>query len=117
MRVDDEETGFWKMAPPPDGFPDGQCKQVLFDAEGKPDNRFLFRRAIGAIIEICLDHDAGTLSLGVNGGPMQRALAGFPVGAAMRPYAWLPFYRDAVRYVRPYIQHSYVERAHQRQRV
>ena len=114
-RLHREDTVARKHVPPPDGFPDGHWKQVLFDSEGKPER--LYKRANGAIIEICLDHDAGTLSLGVNGGPMQRALAGFPVGAAMRPYAWLPFYRDAVRYVRPYIQHSYVERAHQRQRV
>ena len=104
MRVDDEETVRLKPAPPPDGFPDGNEKQVLFDAEGKPDN--LKKRASDAIIEVCLDHDKGTLSFGINGGPLQRALAGFPAGAAMRPYAILPSHDEAVRFARPYIQHT-----------
>ena len=65
----------------------------------------MHRRANGAIIEVCLDHDKGALSFGINGGPLQRALGGFPRGAAMRPYARL-FYDDAVRFARPYIQHT-----------
>ena len=73
-------------------------------AEGKPDS--LRGRARGAIVEVCLDHDTGTLSFGINGGPLQRALGGFPAGAAMRPFAWLPFPDDAVRFARPYIQHK-----------
>ena len=98
------ETGAFKPAPPPDGFPDGHDKQVLFDAEGKPDK--LRGRANGATIEVCLDHDAGTLSFGINGGPLQHALDGFPAGAAMRPFAKLPIEGDWVRFARPYIYHK-----------
>ena len=65
-----------KIAPPPDGFPDCQGKPVLFNAEGQPD--IMYGRANGAIIETCFDHDKGTLSFGINGGPLQRALDGFP---------------------------------------
>ena len=88
----------YKPPPQPDGFPDGDEKRVLFDADGKPIN--LRERANGAIIEVCLDHDKGTLLFGINGGPLQRALGGFPVGAAMRPCAFLPFKDDAVRSTR-----------------
>ena len=87
-------------------FPDGDRKQVLVDAEGKPDD--LDGRAKGAIIEVCLDHDAGTLAFGINGGPLQHALKGFPAGAAMRPFAELPRKSrkdDRVRFARPYILH------------
>ena len=105
MWIIDEETGEEKLAPPPDGFPDGDYKQVLLSEEGKPDH--LYGRANGAIIEVCLDHAKGALSFGINGGPLQRALGGFPVGAAMRPFAWLPCKNDAVRFARPYIQHKY----------
>ena len=93
-----------KCAPPPDGFPDGHYKQVLVDAAGKPDN--LFCRADGAIVEVCLDHDAGTLSFGINGGPLQHALKGFPAGAAMRPFSVLWRAVDKVRFARPYIVHE-----------
>ena len=55
------------------------------------------------MIEVYLDHDTGTLSFGINGGPLQRVLDGFPRGAAMRPFARL-YYGDAVRFARPYIQ-------------
>ena len=61
---------------------DGADKKVLFN----PDD--LEGRAKGAIIEVCLDHDKGTLSLGINGGPLQHVLSGFPRGAAMRPFAY-----------------------------
>ena len=105
MRVIDEETGYIKPAPPPDGYPLGNSKQVLFDAEGEPDCLHL-GRATGAIIEVCLDHDKGTLSFSINGGPLQRALDGFPAGAAMRPCAKLVCKDDAVRFARPYIQHT-----------
>ena len=55
---------------------------------------------------VCFDHDAGTLSFGINGGPLQHALKGFPADAAMRPYAWLLSEHDRVRFVRPFIQHA-----------
>ena len=91
-------------APPTHGFPDGSLKQVLFDAEGKPGH--LRGKANGAIIETCLDHDKGTLSFGINGGPLQRALGGFPVGAAMRPHAFLPGSGHRVSFTCPYVQHA-----------
>ena len=104
MRVKNEETGKLKPPPPPDGFPDGDYKRVLFDAEGKPDE--LQGRANGATIEVCLDHKTGTLSFGINGGPLQRALDGFPAAAAMRPFAYAVNQGDMLRFARPYIQHT-----------
>ena len=81
------------------------AEEVLQQAEAeKPDS--LCRRADGATIEVCLDHDKGTLWFGINGGPLQRALDGFPAGAAMRPFARLYHKHDAVRFARPYIQHT-----------
>jgi len=105
MTVLNDQTGGRTAAPPPTGFPDGNGKQVLFNAErNRPDN--LRGRATGALVEVCLDHDKGTLSFGINGGPLQRALDGFPVGAAMRPFAKLPIEGDWVRFARPYIYHK-----------
>ena len=68
----------------------------------------MHRRANGAIIEVCLDHDKGALSFGIKGGSLQRALDGFPAGAAMRPFASLVRENDAVRFARPYIHHTTV---------
>ena len=97
-----EETGIWKRAPPSDGFPDGDMKQVIVDADGKPYG--LLGRAKGATIEVCLDHDAGALSFGINGGPLQHALKGFPAGAPLRPFSRLLYPYERLRFGRPFIQ-------------
>ena len=67
----------------------------------------LFGRAIGAVIEVLVDHDEGTLSYRVNGGPLLEALKGetkFPKGAALRPFVACPVHSgDRVRLVTPYL--------------
>ena len=83
---------------------DGDGRRVLFDANRRPMD--LHGKANGAIIETCFDHDKGTLSFGINGGPLQRALDGFPVGAAMRPHAFLPGSGHRVSFTCPYVQHA-----------
>ena len=54
--------------PPPAGYPDGDETQVMKDAAGQPTN--LTGSAIGAEIEVIVDHDEGTRSFRVNGGPL-----------------------------------------------
>ena len=71
--------------PLPDGWPDGYGTQVMKTKAGRPTN--LNGEASGAVITVCIDHDAGTLGFRVNGGPLLEALKGFPVGAALRPWA------------------------------
>ena len=71
----------------PSGYLDGDKKQVMKKADGQPDN--LQRRARGAIIEVRVDHDAGTLSYSINYGPSLLALSGFPKGEALLPWALL----------------------------
>ena len=53
-----------KLSPPP-GFPDGQLTQVMKDEAGQPTD--LRDRATGAVIEVLVDHDAGTLRYRING--------------------------------------------------
>ena len=90
----------WEPAgtvPPPDGWPEApdglgpedNQKQVMKDAAGRPAN--LNGKAKGAVITVCIDHDAGTLGFRVNGGPLLEALKGFPVGAALRPWVYCAF--------------------------
>jgi len=86
-------------AAPPDGYPSGTYKRVL-------QSGCLARAgAAGAVVEVTLDHDAGSLSFRVNGGQRLQALPlrdedlrrhargredqprAFPTGAALRPYA------------------------------
>jgi len=49
----------------PPGFPDGQLTQVMKDEAGQPTD--LRDRATGAVIEVLVDHDAGTLRYRING--------------------------------------------------
>ena len=70
--------------PLPDGWPDGHRTQVMKDEAGQSNG--LRGKATGAVISVCIDHDAGTLGFRVNGGPLLEALKGFPVGAALRPW-------------------------------
>jgi hypothetical protein len=71
---------------PPAGWPDGMGTRVLAGDEGA---RTTDGKVTGALIEVLVDHDAGTLAFSVNGGPREVALEGFPRGAALRPWATL----------------------------
>jgi len=73
------------------GWPDGHGTQVLKDERGQPTN--LTGKMNGAIIEVRLDHDHGSLAFRINGGPPREALlkgAGFPPRARLRP--WVSLY-------------------------
>lgn len=83
-------------------WPDGHGEQVMKDEAGQPAD--LVGRAVGAIIEVLVDHDEGTLSFQVNGGPLLVALKGeskFPRHAALRPFARCSFVDDSVRLLTP----------------
>ena len=87
--------------PPPAGYPDGHLKHVLVDElTGEPTT--LEGRANGAIIEVTVDHDEGTLSFRLNGGPevcltptarralretVERARARTVLSPALRPHS------------------------------
>ena len=94
-------------APPPEGWPNGDCTRVVKDEAGLPTD--LCYRAIGAVIEVIFDHDKGTLSFHVNDGPLLDALKGkttrckFPKGAALRPFACCPLVGDRLRLVTPFL--------------
>ena len=53
---------------PPAGYPDGHLKAVLVDEAGDPTN--LEGCAKGRVIEITLDHEEGTLTFRLDGGPL-----------------------------------------------
>ena len=50
----------------------------------------MFGNVNGGVLDVCLDHDAGTLGFRLSGGPLQPALSGFPPGAALRPWVCFP---------------------------
>lgn len=70
------------------------------DGGGRPAD--LYGRAVGAMIEVLVDHDKGMLSYRVNNGPVFEALKGFPIGAALRPFA-VCLVTGRVRLVTPYV--------------
>lgn len=85
-------------------WPDGDLTQVLKDASGEPAD--LRGRATGREIEVVVNHDEGTLSFAIDGGPGMLALSGvarFPEGAELRPWALLLQPQDRVSFVRPYM--------------
>ena len=100
-RFSRDANGTHVNAPPPDGFPDGHMTQVMKDEAGDPAN--LVGRATGAVIEVLVDHDEGTLGFRVNGGPPLDALKGFPKGAALRISVILSWAFDRVSLVQPYL--------------
>ena len=69
-----------RPAPPPPGHPDGNLKHMLVDEDGHATN--LEGRAQGAIVEIIVNHDDGTLCFRLNGveGPK---LEGFPTRSTL----------------------------------
>lgn len=69
------------------GWPDANGSHVLKDADGNCSN--LCGKAEGAVIEVHVDHDAGSLSFRVDYGPMQLASCCFPPAASLRPWARL----------------------------
>ena len=85
--------------PLPDGWPDGINTQIMKDEAGQ--RAHLYNKANGAVIAVCIDHDAGTLGFRVNGGPLLEALKGFPVGAALRP--WVYGSLSQLSFAQPYL--------------
>ena len=77
-------------------------EQVLKKADGQPDS--LYGRAKGAVIEVRVDHDAGTLSYSVNHGPPLLALSGFPKGEALLPSAAMLHPGDRVSFATAYMR-------------
>eukprot|EP00966_Prymnesium_polylepis_P265105 6124897-Prymnesium_polylepis.1 len=49
------------------------------------------RKVEGALIEVLVDADRGLLAFRVNGGLLLQALAGFPRGSPLRPWASLKY--------------------------
>ena len=67
------------QAGPPAGYPDGHLQSVLVGEDGETPVR-LEGSAIGAVVEVIVDHEEGTLSFKLNGGPEGPRIRGFPVG-------------------------------------
>ena len=76
-RTWDMDGNSMLAAPPPHGYPDGHLMQMLVDRDGSAVR--VEGRANGVVIEVVLDHEAGTLAFRLDGveGPQ---LKGFPVG-------------------------------------
>ena len=82
-------------------WPDGDLTQVLKDSGGEPTD--LRGKATGREVEVLVNHDEGTLSYRIDGGPEMLALSGFPEAAELRPWARLLQPHDRVSFVRPYM--------------
>ena len=78
------------------GYPRGQGTQILF-VGGQPSN--LQESAIGTMVEVHVDHGAGTLGFCINGGPYVEAIKGFPPDVLLRPWALCLMPEDSVRFV------------------
>ena len=97
------------------GYPNGNYKQVMKDEAGRRAS--LRGGANGAVVEVLVDHDAGSLSYRVNGGPGLEALplrdgdrghgreaaCAFPKGAALRPYASCYYPGDRLSFVAAFV--------------
>lgn len=75
-------------------WPDGDGTQVLHDAEGRPAH--MQGKAVGSVIRVIVDREAGTLAFSVNGGAPLVALTGFPQNTPLRPWALLGYSGDAI---------------------
>ena len=74
----------------PAGWPNGHGVQVMRNERGRAAS--LRGKASGAVVEVRVDHDAGTLAYRINESLPFEALPkgrGFPIGAALRPWASL----------------------------
>ena len=74
-------------------------------------------RVEGSVVEVIVDHDAGTLGYRINGGPCLEALplrdgdkgyvegrpTTFPRGVALRPYCSAYYPGDSMRFVAAYL--------------
>lgn len=102
--------------PPPEGYPNGNFTMVMKEVDGKRTD--LHAGATGAVIEICIDHDLGTLGYVINDGPYLKALpfdvndrrrskgtpqTVFPEGAALRSYASCYYLGDRLSFVTAYV--------------
>lgn len=76
---DEEEGEHDDAVPPPEGWPDGQDTQIMINEAGENDN--LRGRAVGAVIEVLVDHSDGSLAFGINGELPRRV-----------PDVWPPHY-------------------------
>ena len=78
-------------ATPQTVFPDGidTMDDSLTDSDTNRHLADLEGRAQGALVEVTVDHDAGTLGYSINGGPRFETLRGFPPAAALRLWAKL----------------------------
>jgi hypothetical protein len=72
-------------APTPPGYPNGHLLQVVRDEQGHAMG--LEGAVHQAVVEVVVDAEQGALYFGWNGRAPRLALGGFPVGAAMRPWA------------------------------
>ena len=90
-------------APPPEGWPDGDRTQLMRNAAGQPAD--LQGRAEGAVIEVIVDADEGSLAFRVNGeAPLRVPDFAFPQGAQLRPWARLVGeFGDRVSFERGYL--------------
>ena len=102
--------------PPPAGYPNGNYTTIVMkDDAGQ--RMGLGGKANGAVIEVLLDHDAGTLGYHINCGPYLAALPleikdpgnserkprTFPQGAALRPYASCYYVGDHLTFVTAHV--------------
>lgn len=71
-------------------WPDGHGTQVVGDG--------LRVAASAGLVEVLVDADAGALGFRYNGGPLWPAIAGFPTGVALRPWAYLGRIGDSLTF-------------------
>lgn len=88
---DDDGQPLPEGTTPPSGFPDGidTMDDSLTDSDTSRHPADLEGRAQGALVDVTVDHDAGTLGYSINGGPHFETLRGFPPAAALRLWAKL----------------------------
>ena len=87
FRMARNESGRPVVRVNPSGWPNGHGKQVMIGERGRRPG--LQRKATGAVVEVQLDHEEGSLRFRINDGPPLHALSGFPPAAPMRPWASL----------------------------
>ena len=83
----EQPSGYGFEGSPPAGYPDGNRTQVMVREDGVASD--LRGRARGAVIETLFDTISRTLSFRINGGPVLKALSGFPPDAQLRMFSFL----------------------------